>query len=189
MNEINNLNLKVIINQIRQFEFNGFKTILFFDENNTSKINNTNATVWKLSESNDNKNNYLNNKNTKNDNSNSSTKLMLSSVKMEELNSLIMIYIDYYEIKNKMKNALILNYNNNNINSSDNYYYLVNYNWFIQFLTIYKLDKIFYYLMNKDITKTINNFNELPNEERTAIIKYKIEKEFRNQINNNNIDF
>ena len=189
MNEINNLNLKVIINQIRQFEFNGFKTILFFDENNTSKIHNTNFTVWKLSESNDNNNNYFNNKNNKNDNSISSTKLILSSVKIEELNSLIMIYIDYYQIKNKMKNALILNYNNNNINSNDNYYYLVNYNWFIQFLTIYKLDKIFNYLMNKDITKTINNFNELPNEERTAIIKYKIEKEFKNQINNNNIDF
>jgi uncharacterized C2H2 Zn-finger protein len=64
MNEINNINLNVIIKQIRQFEFNGFKTILFFDENNTSKIHNTNFTVWKLSESNDNNNNnYFNNNN------------------------------------------------------------------------------------------------------------------------------
>ena len=53
---------------------------------------------------------------------------MLSSVKIEQLNSLIMIYIDYYEIKNKIKNPLIFNCNNNNINSSNNYYYLVNYN-------------------------------------------------------------
>ena len=107
----------------------------------------------------------------------------------EELKKLILLYIDYDKIKNKMKNALIQNYNNNNIYFYYNSYYLININWLYKFLEINKLENIYDFLIQNDIINKIDNYEKLSNEEKISKITSKIKEDSLKLIKNNQKDF
>ena len=85
----------------------------------------------------------------------------------EELKNLILLYIDYEDLKKKMKNSLSVNNNNDNIS---NYYYLLNYEWIKKYINLNNMDNIFNYIINNNIIEKIINYELLPIDEKISEI-------------------
>ena len=104
----------------------------------------------------------------------------------EELKKLILFYIDFDEIKKKMKNTLNQSYNNSAF--KDCYYYLLNYDWFMKFLELTDITHIYKSFMNNKIIERIENYYNLSQERKINAIISKIEENQIKLINTNNND-
>ena len=108
----------------------------------------------------------------------------------DDFRKLILLYINNYEIKKKMNNSLIQNYNdNNNIDIKENYYYLLNFNLFKKFLEINNINNILNYLINDNIIEKINNFDNLSLEQKISQILSYLNEDMIKQINNNKSNY
>ena len=189
MKDINYLNY--IISQLRQFQLQGFINSIKFDNNNISFYN-LSFTIYKLSNGNEkpilgNHNNtniiVLNPPNSNKLNQNTIIDNNHNNNFNEELKQLILFYIDFDEIKKKMKKVLIQNYNKNTFKDSS--YYLLNYDWFMKFLELANMTHIYKFLMNNNIIESIENYNNLSQEEKINNIISKIEEKQLKLINKN----
>ena len=232
-------NINIIIDKIKNLNFNGFKNILLFNQDNISDLIDLNCVIYNLSEEKNDcllmikrslnkldnlKKDYsnssklddnkeikeliinsncqqiegskmiiLNNQNKGNHNINEENQTFEINVSInleaieeknvlgrtinDELKDLILLYIDYNDLKKKMKNSLISNENNIN-----NYYYLINYDWLKTFINLNNMDNIFDFLLNNHKLENICNNDYLTIDEKISKIIYMINS---NEINNN----
>ena len=98
----------------------------------------------------------------------------------EDLKKLIYLYIDYHEIKKKINVCAIENY----YNKSNENYYLLNNDWFKNYLNINNLTSIYDYLLRNDVIKKINNYDNLPSDQKIFIIFNSIDKKLFSNMNN-----
>ena len=90
----------------------------------------------------------------------------------ENLKNIILLYIDYNEIKEKNKVCAIENYYKKN---NENYY-LLNNDWFKYYLNINNLNNVYTYLITNNVIKKINNYNNLPLKQKIFMIFNYINK-------------
>ena len=201
-----NNKLEEIINLLKNFKLDDICTFIINEEINNSNCSNKEFDIFKLNE--EKKDDFLS-KIHENEELNRKTNLLnLNTMALleksnfrgrpkggskeldnmnfftldnEDLKKLIYLYIDYNEIKKKINVCAI----ENHYNKSNENYYLLNNNWFKNYLNINNLTKIYDYLISNDVIKKINNYDNLPSDQKIFIIFNSIDKKLLINMNNN----
>ena len=180
-----------IFNQIKLFNFNLYKENLKSSQIHFNVNQNFDHEVFIISKENDIINNFTEQNLTKqlfsrvekNDSEYKKTDEKVVFIN-ESLKKLILFYIDYTDLKKKCSDTL----KNNNNNGNFCYYYLLNYSWFLKYIEIYNLTKIYTYLMTNDVIGSINNYETLHINDRISAIMVKINQIEQNVVDNSRFD-
>ena len=180
----------LIINQIKQLDFNLFKESLRISQINLIVKKPLDYEVFIISQEND----FLEQSISKTlkkpkigtpgiDNNQPSRSIprYKSPIINKSLQNLIFYYMDYLQLKSNSENSLIENYKKNLFDN----YYLLNYGFFLKYLEVHNLTKIYQKLMALNIKNEIGDYENLSLDDKIEKILQKV-LEWDENINNSN---